>query len=161
VKGCITSGTTQILIGLHRIGLFGLREALLETEASGLTERDAVTDRLIELLAANNYLPTAEADEFRLALWREYQRHLGEDIRDLYSRIEVVVRGEPGEARDTFVERLVSVFGDYELQPEVAFEPASPRGLNPQLVLGEDVVVEGLATRRAMKEGVRKRITDW
>ena len=42
-------------------------------------------------------------------------RHRGEDIRDLYSEIEVVVRGEPGEGLDRFLRALRIAFGEHEL----------------------------------------------
>jgi len=161
MRGCITGRTTQILVGLHRIGLVGFREALQEALVSGLAEREAVVDSILEALSARNYLPDSGVDLLRLAVWREFQRRRGEDIRDLYSEIEVVVRGEPGENLDRFVETLVSVFGDFELRPLVAHEPLSEGEPGPQLLLGEDTVARGLLPRRALKNAVRKRITDW
>ena len=161
MRGCVSGMTAQLLVGLHRIGLVGLREALKEAHTSGLVEREEIVDYLIEKLSPANYMPSAESESYRQALWREFKRYRGEDISDFYSEVEVVVRGEPGEKLDKFLQTMVAVFAEYELKPVVSFEPPAEKGPHPQLVLGDEPVVKGIVPKLAFKHSVRKVITDW
>jgi hypothetical protein len=151
----------QILIGLHRVGIVGLHDAIAAAEASGLAERDAVVDLMLEALRPNNYIPDNQVDGYRPALWREYRRHRGEDISELYTAVPVTVHGEPGEDRDRFVAMTRSAMALFELRPDVAFAPADANGLNPVLVIGGDVVARGPQSRRGIEKAVRQSLSDW
>ena len=60
---CENWGVTPVLIGLHRVGLVGLGEALNRADASGLSgDREAIVDLLIKVLSADNYLPPSQRD---------------------------------------------------------------------------------------------------
>jgi hypothetical protein len=143
------------LIGLHKVGIIGLHGALKEVEQSGLSDREAIVDRLIEILAEENYIPPSQAEGYRRAVWREFLRRKGADFRDFYSEVEVIVRSGPGDMRDRFV------FGDFELKPLVTLAEPEEGDSPPQLRIGEHVIVEGLLSRRAFKEAVRKSLSDW
>jgi hypothetical protein len=158
---CSNTGSDAILVGLHRVGLVGLRAALEKAAAAGLEDRDAIVDLLIETLAADNYVPDSQLVPFRLAMWREYLRHKGEDIRPFYSEIEVTVAGAPGKNRDEFVGMMRSVLGDFELKPVVAFAPASRDDSDPRLIINAEIIVRGLQSRRSFKSAVHKSISDW
>ena len=155
------AAVTQVLVGLRRIGIVGLRESLKEVEASGVTEREAVVGVMMGALSQINYIPAHVEDEYRHALWREYRRHLGEDIRDLYSEIEVVVRGEQGEELDRFLRALRLAFGEHELKPEVTMEPPDPAGHNPQMLIDGEIILAGATREREVEKAVRAQISDW
>ena len=87
---------SQVLVGLNRVGLVGLRQALEKADASGSEDREEIVSLLMEELAESNYISPDSTDAYRQALWREFLRRRGEDIRHLYSEIEVVVRARPG-----------------------------------------------------------------
>jgi hypothetical protein len=161
VKMCGVGMTTQILVGLYRVGVIGLRDALVEARDAGITEREAVVERLLERLGGRNYLPPDLQEPYRVALWREFQRLRGEDIRDLFSEVEVEVRGEPGEERDRFVAMMVSIFGGHELKPAVTFTPPEGPGPFPQLMLEGEAIVKGMIPRKAFHRAVQQNITDW
>lgn len=158
---CSNTGSDTILVGLHRVGLVGLRAALEKADGSGLEDRDAILDLLIETLAADNYIPDSQLEPFRVAIWREYLRRKGEDIRPFYSEIEVTVTGQPGGDRDQFVGMMRSVFGDFELSPVIAFARAGEGGADPRLVINDETIVRGLQSRRSFKSAVHKSISDW
>jgi hypothetical protein len=153
--------TTQLLVGLYRIGVVGLRDALVEARDSGITEREEVVERIRSRLAPSNYIPAELEEGYRIALWREFQRMRGEDIRDLFSEVEVEIRGEPGEDLDRFVGMVRSTFGGHELKPVIAFaEPEGP-GPFPQLMLEGEAIVKGMIPREAFRRAVQQNITDW
>jgi len=152
---------TQVLVGLRRIGIVGLRESLKRVEADGVTERAEVVDLMLETLSRLNYIPSHVEDDYRQALWREYMRHLGEDIRDLYSEIDVVVRGEEGDELDRFLWALRLAFGEHELKPAVTMEPPDPGGRNPQMLIEGELVLAGATRERDVERAVRGQISDW
>lgn len=155
-----SAGTIQVLVGLKRVGIVGLREALNKAARSGLTGRDAVIDLLMDTLDADNYFPEHDED-YRAALWREYLRYRGDDIRPFFSQIDVTVRGDEDKERDRFVETVESVFAEFELKPVVAYAPAGADGPNPQLAVFGETIVKGHQGRRHLKEAVRKAISGW
>jgi hypothetical protein len=158
---CKDFGVAQIMVGVHRVGLVGLNEALEHAVDSGLTDREEIVDSLIEFLSGENYFPDRRVEEFRIALWREYLRCRGEDFSDFYSRVEVRVRGEAGPDRDEFVGLVRAAFADHELEPVVEFEPGECRGPGPELLIGDHLVVAGLASPDDFKTNVRKSFSEW
>jgi hypothetical protein len=159
--GCRSFGVNTILVGLHRVGLVGLEEALKKAAGSGLEGREALTALLLDTLTTENYVPEAQREALGLALWREYLRYRGEDFSEFLSEIEVTVRGEEDEAREAFVDTLGAVFREIELKPSIVFAPPAAPGPNPQLVINDEIVVRGAQSRQAFKTAVRRSITDW
>jgi hypothetical protein len=158
---CKSYAVTQIMVGLHRVGVVGLPKALLAAEEAGLSDREAIVDRIVEALAGDNYVPAGQMEAYRGAMWREYLRHRGEDISELFSEVEVIVRGESGEERDRFVDMTRSVFAEFELKPIIAFAPESDDGPNPQLLISDHVVVQGMRNRGSFKSAVHKSFSAW
>ena len=155
------AAVTQVLVGLRRIGIVGLRESLKGVDASGAAEREDVVDLMLGTLSQLNYIPSHVEDDYRKTLWREYMRHCGEDIRDLYSEIQVFVRGQHGDELDRFLRALRIAFGEHELKPAVTLEPPDPSGQNPQLLIEGEVVLAGATREREVDRAVRAQISDW
>jgi hypothetical protein len=149
------------LVGLHRVGLVGLRQACGKIGGAGLAERDDIVDFLLTELAADNFIPEAQREDYRIALWREYLRSVGENFSEYFSEITITLRGEEGEERDRLVRLCASVLADFELRPVVELEDASGEGPFPQLVIGDSVVASGLPSRKTLKTIIRHRLSDW
>jgi len=157
-------GSEQILIGLDRVGIAGLREAFGAADAAaaaGAPGREELVDALYSVVARSNYVPLGEVATYRTALWREYLRHRGEDLSAFFSEIDVVVRGEPGARRERLVEILAAALARHELQPRVAFEPPDGDGRDPKALLRGEVLVAGPFERRDLERAVRAGISDW
>lgn len=149
----------QVLVGLHRVGIVGLADAIERAEASGLDDRDALTDHMLATLRPNNYIPEATLPEYRRALWREYIRNRGGDFSALFSEVEVTVRGQPGENRDRFVDLVRSALAEMELQPVVVFEPGEGAGI--ELVIRGEVVARGADTFKRILLALRRTLSEW
>jgi hypothetical protein len=158
---CAATNVTQVMVGLHQVGIVGLAQALKTVEEEAPGDVDQAVDRLMDLLAADNYVPSPQVEALRRALSREYLRHEGNDFSAFLSEAEVTVRGEPGEQRDQFVAMVESVFADFELRPTVVFEPEDGEGPNPQLVIRDETIVRGLPSRRILKAAVHRSFSDW
>jgi hypothetical protein len=161
MRGCSAGPVEQVLVGLNRVGVYGLREAIQTVRAADLPGREEVVDFLLAAVSEHNYIANPRDDNYRAMLWREYCRFRGDDIRELYSEIAVTVRGEPGEERDRFVATLRSVFGEFELKPVVRYAAASSHGKNPQLVIGGETIIAGFIPRKALMVRIRKHVTHW
>ena len=158
---CRTPGVPQILVGVNRIGIVGLRDALARAAESGLTERQEMVDFLLKALAADNYIPANRTEDFRIAVWREYLRSREEDFSEFFSEIDLTVAGEPGEERDGFLELLDAVFTEFELRPVVTFDPPGENGPNPQLIINDEIILRGVQSRHSFKSAIHKSISDW
>lgn len=158
---CSSVAITQVLVGLHRVGIVGLHAALVEAEQSGLRSREEIVEVLRERLARDNYIPERQRDEYDVALWREYLRHRGENFRDFLSRVQVTARGEPGEERDRLVAMAETVFATFELKPEFEFEPCPPGESGVRLLIGEHEIVEGCPPADRFTAAVRRSLSDW
>jgi len=152
---------TKVLVGLHEVGIVGLREAFEEAEREAPADREAAVLRALEILDARNWVPESQSEDFRRAVWREYLRRRGEDLRSYFSRLEVTVRGEAGGARDALEALLASVLGDFELAPVVTHEAPDTPGANPKIVIAGEEIAEGPTDRRSLKQAIRKRIAHW
>lgn len=158
---CKDYSVSQVLVGLHRVGIVGLYDAIGAAEASGLEDREAIVDFMLDSLAAKNYIPDRQSEAYRIALWREYLRHRGERFSDFFSAAPVTVRGAPGPDRDEFVEMVRAVFSVLELRPIVTFEDEGVQGSGPELEIRDEIVVRGALSRRAMEKAVRHSLSDW
>lgn len=158
---CGSYSVSQVLVGLHRVGVVGLRQACEKVAAAGLAGRGEIVDCLQAELAADNFIPESQEEAYYTALWREYLRFVGEDFSEFFSEIEVTVRGEPGEERDHLAGLCASVLADFELRPVAEFADADEEGPNPQLVIGGTTVARGVPSRRSLKATIRHRLSDW
>lgn len=154
-------GSDQVLVGTDRIKLTGLRETLKKIRSSGLTDPDAVVDRVMEELGGENYIPPGREPLYRTAVWREYLRLLGEDYSAFLSEMPVTVQADPGEERDRFETLLVSVFAEFELKPVVTHTTAPEGGPQPRLIVRDEVVAEGDLRREELKAAVSRSISGW
>lgn len=159
--GTRAPGITWILVGVKQVGIAGLNNALSLADESSASDRCELVDLMMAELAEYNYISSSAREEYRKAIWREYRRHRGEDIRDLYSEIEVVVRGLPGPELDQFLNTVVEVFAKFELLPVTALEPSDPDEQNPQLLIQNDVVAAGVVDFDQLARAVSRRLSDW
>ncbi len=158
---CRDPRITEVLVGMNRVGLVGLRDALREVDEAGLTAREAIVESLLDSLAADNFVANRRDELYRTMLWREYLRYKGRDFSEFFSEVPVTVRGEPGEERDRFVATMTSILGELELKPSVAFAAADPEGPNPQLVINNETIVRGFPLRDRFKTAIVKSTSHW
>jgi len=159
---CGSYSVSQVLVGLHRVGIVGLRQACEKVAAGGLAGRQEIVDFLLSELGADNFIPVGQEEAFRTALWREYLRFVGVDFSEFFSEIEVTVGGEPGENRDSLVERCTLVLAEFELRPVVDLAGANQGGgPDPELVIGGTTVARGLPSRKSLRATIRQRLSDW
>jgi hypothetical protein len=159
--GCKDFGVTQVLVGLHRVGVVGLRQAIQDVDSSSLTEREVVVQRLLDLLRPDNYIPGRQLEDFKVALWREYLRFKGEDFSKFFSPIDVDVFGTPGPELDSWKAQLTSVFSDFELTPVFNAHLSQEYGPSPQLRIAGQLVVSGQKSREKLKTAIRLSFSDW
>jgi hypothetical protein len=155
------ASVTQVLVGLRRVGIVGLRDALQKAGATGARDRDAIVTSMLEALGPRNYIPEQQVEAYRVALWREYLRHEGRDFSEFYSEIPVTVRGAAGEKRERFVAVVESVLARLELRPVVTFVEA-PAGAPPaELVIQGETVARGSQDPKSIETAIRRSVSHW
>jgi hypothetical protein len=155
--GCASFGVSQILVGLFRVGVVGLKNALERAASSGCDDRETVVDRMLADLRRDNYVPDALLEAYRGALWREYLRYRGEDFSAHLSEVEVRICSRPGSARDRLVSMLTGALRKHELRPVVRFE----EGPGLRVEIGEHTLLDGAVTREKLALAIRQTLSDW
>ena len=158
---CKDYSVKQILVDLHRVGVVDLSEAIRSAEASGLEDREAIVDHMLDGLAVKNYIPDRNAENYRTALWREWLRHCGMDFSAYFSEAPVTVRGRPGAERDRFVELVVLAFATLELRPAISFDSETREGSGPQLEIHGEIIARRAHSQRALEAAIRHSLSDW
>jgi len=159
---CANSYTvTQVLIGTHRVGIVGLRSCLRAIDDSGLEDREAIVDFMIEALGASNFIPDSRLEEYRIAVLREYLRHRGEDFSEFYSEIPVVLRGGSDNERGQLARMITVVLAEHELRPTLAVEVGHEEDAELVLEINGEEVTRRMPTLNGLKTAVRHRLSDW
>jgi len=152
---------TTVLLGLQRVGIVGLREAIDEVEQRQPADHHEATDQLLRILARRNHIPPGDDGAYRRAILREWLRHRGEPLDGCFAEIEVTVESEPGEARQGFVGMLESVLAALELAPIVRHVEPAPGSVTPRLLIRGKTVAYGPQSRESLKAAVQRSISDW
>lgn len=155
-----TGPVQRILVGLNRVGIDGLASAMREAAQSELDDEDRL-DLIYRSLAARNYIPDSAEDLYRRAFWREFVRSQNGDPRPFFSEIDVEIRAEPGGDRDQLVDVLTDVLAEFELKPGLAFSAPHPDQAGPEVLIHDECVHKGAASRRDLKIAINRQITDW
>jgi len=155
----------QIRIGKQTVGLVGLDEALQELALSLGSSRspDEVKEALLQRLSEDNYIPFGARADYGEALYREWQRFLGEPVAEgePSEEMSILVVG-PGCAQCDALERTVmdilneeriSVSVDHVRDP-VAIGEMGILGV-PAVVVGRQVLFSG---RVPSKPELKKRL---
>jgi hypothetical protein len=158
--GCASFGVSQILVGLFRVGVVGLKQAFDKADAAGLSEPASTLDLLMATLRAENYVPESLAVPYRRAVWREYLRHRGEDITPFFSEVPVTVQCDAAEERERVAATLIPLLAKLELRPTFTFAQASGAA-GARLLIGEHAVIDGDLTRERLEAAVRLSVSDW
>lgn len=159
--GCGSFGTDKILVGLHLVGLAGLRDGFLKADRSDLSGQDELQELLLATVAVDNYIPSGSEALYRRALWREYLRYRGDDFSDFFSEIEIGITGNAGSDRDRFLEMTRVVFRHLELTALIAFLPPVADAVNPQLWISGEPIVVGHLSQEKFKTAIHRTISDW
>ncbi len=61
-------------IGGMLVGIKGLEQIFAEVKALGLADESEIRRELFERVKQHNYVAHNAEDDYRLALWQEYQR---------------------------------------------------------------------------------------
>jgi len=152
---------TQILVGLKRVGIVGLQEALQTADEAGVRDRDALVTRIMETLRPQNYIPEQRIEAYRTALWREYLRHKGLDFSAFHSEIPVTVRGAAGKERDRFVAVVVAVLARLELRPVVTFVDEGLGQPHLELLIRGEAVARSSQDTRSIERLIRRSVSHW
>ncbi|ROQ92348.1 thioredoxin family protein [Desulfosoma caldarium] len=98
----------QIRIDGQTVGVVGLDEALQELADSLKGQpREAVEEVLLERLAKDNYIPSGARNAYGKALYREWQRFVGEAVQDEPEQAPSILVVGPGCAQCDALEKTV------------------------------------------------------
>ena len=110
------SDITQITVKGTKVGLVGLKQAFEQVSSEAHAGDAELGARLVELVAADNYIADSVRDDYSGALLREYKRFKGMDIPEERSVMEIKVFGRSGCAICSGLsEEIMDVLAELEI----------------------------------------------
>lgn len=146
----MTTKITQIRIQGSPVGLSGLEEAFQEVAVSSETSLEALPEELLLRVAKHNYIPRKAREDYKAALWREFQRFQGEEPPPEVSGVlEVVVLGAGCFGCQNLYRQVIDLLAQKGVKADVQYitEPARLKDFSvphlPALLVNGSVALAG------------------
>ena len=152
---------TQVRIGKSCIGLKGLPEIFEELSSRPLESPEAAQEELLRRAAGVNYIPSGCRDDYRRALWREFQRFRGEAVEaEGAAGLEIKVLGLGCSGCQQFYQQVVDILAAHAIIADLQYitAPALLKDYEvrsfPALVINGRVVLAGQTPPPAQLEKI-------
>jgi hypothetical protein len=152
---------TFVRIGKNLIGLRGLPEIFQELSARPFASPEAAQEELLRRAAGANYIPPGPRDDYRLALWREFRRFLGEAEEAEGNRgLEIKVLGLGCSGCRQFYQQIVDILAAHAIIADLQYitAPALLKDYEvrsfPALVINGRLVLAGQMPAPAQLEKI-------
>jgi hypothetical protein len=140
----------QVRIGKNLVGLKGLPEIFAELSPRAGASMEAAQEELLRRAAGVNYIPSGCRDDYRRALWREFQRFRGEAVEaEGGLGLEIKVLGLGCSGCQEFYQEVVNILAAHAMIADLQYitAPALLRDYEvrsfPALVINGRVVLAG------------------
>lgn len=152
---------TQVRIGKSCIGLKGLPEIFEELSSRPLESPEAAQEELLRRAAGVNYIPSGCRDDYRRALWREFQGFRGEAVEaEGAAGLEIKVLGLGCSGCRQFYQQVVDILAAHAIIADLQYitAPALLKDYEvrsfPALVINGRVVLAGQTPPPAQLEKI-------
>jgi len=113
---------TQVRIGKNLIGLKGLPEIFTELSSRSWKSPEAAQAELLRRAAGANYIPPGSRDDYRRALWREFQRFRGEAAEvEATAGLEIKVLGLGCSGCRHFYQQVVDILAAHAIIADLQY----------------------------------------
>jgi len=85
----------QINIKGTQVGIIGLDDIFQAAKKAAIGEENSLEDFLLHKVKEQNYIPASAEDDYKVALYREYRRFLGEVVEEEETGLVIRILG-PG-----------------------------------------------------------------
>jgi small redox-active disulfide protein 2 len=110
----------QIVVAGSKVGLSGLQGVFEQVSGESPGTDQELGERLLQLAAQNNYIPSNRKQEYREALLREYRRYRGERIPEESVGLEIKVFGVEGCSRcSKFADEIMAVLAELDISADL------------------------------------------
>jgi len=156
----------QILVGGVKVGLVDLDRILKQVASESIDSDDVLGGRLLELVGQVNYVSPSKAEEYKLALLREFKRSRGEDVPPEPGVLEVQVLGPGCPNCDRLMNEVRTALVELEINADLehVHDLKTIAGLGPvatpALVINGKVVAYGRVPKRADLNRMLKEATE-
>jgi hypothetical protein len=153
-----------IKIGTANIGLVGLDRAINEAASKNLPEAEAM-DFLFRAVKEKNYIPRAMTEKYRIALFREYSKHLHGDTGNREAP-EIRIFGPGCVSCNGLQNLMIEVLADMDIAADIEQihdpDEIGRAGVlqTPALMINGQLKIAGLLPTRAQVEQWIREIQD-
>lgn len=152
---------TQVRIGKNLIGLKGLPEIFTELSSRYWESPEAAKAELLRRAAGANYIPPGSRDDYRRALWREFQRFRGEAAEvEATAGLEIKVLGLGCSGCRDFYQQVVDILAAHAIEADLQYitAPAMLKDYEvqsfPALVINGRLILAGQMPPSAQLEKI-------
>ncbi len=85
----------QITVRGNRIGIIGLDEIFQSAKQTLFKDENLLKDFILQKVKEQNYIPSSVEEDYKEALYREYRRFLGEEVKEEETFLVIKILG-PG-----------------------------------------------------------------
>ncbi|MBE0433828.1 thioredoxin family protein [candidate division WOR-3 bacterium] len=143
-----------------RIGICGLAAVFKAVRDSGVADVKTVQEMLLQKVKEHNYVADPVADEYKVSIYREYRRFLGEDVEEVESDLSIKILGPGCPSCERLENEVIQVLQDLNLPVDVqhirdAKEIARYKVMaTPALVINGKLIASG-------RVPARSQLRDW
>jgi len=145
-----------IIVGSKKVGILGLEEVFSEVKSLNLSEEET-KEKILKRISEKNYIPVGARDLFKDALFREYKKFLGEEVREEVTEnfLDIKVLGVKCAKCDSLEKDVREVLAELDLPAEIE-HISDPREIarygivsTPSLVINGKIVSKGKSLKKS------------
>lgn len=102
-----------------RIGICGLAAVFKAVRDSGVADVKTVQEMLLQKVKEDNYVADSVAEEYRVSLYREYRRFLGEEVEEPETDLSIKILGPGCPSCERLEREIVKVLQELGLPVDV------------------------------------------
>jgi small redox-active disulfide protein 2 len=143
-----------------RIGICGLTAVFEVVRDSGISDVNAVQEMLLQKVKERNYVADPAAQEYKISLFREYRRFLGEDVEEVESDLSIKILGPGCPSCERLESEIVQVLQELGLPADVQHIRDAKDIARYGVIATPALVING----KLMSTGgmpVRSQLKDW
>jgi len=156
----------RINIKGKQIGVIGLSETFEELKNSQISDENRLKEYLLQKVKEHNYVPAPAEDDYKVALYKEYRRFLGETIEEEETGLVIKILGPGCPACEKLQREVVVLLQELNLPADIEhvrdLKEISKYGIfgTPVLIINRKVKCSGRVPMRSqLKEWILEAVS--
>lgn len=144
----------------HRIGISGLPAIFEEVRQAEISEMNELQEMLLQKVKQHNYVVDSAVEDYKIALYREYRRFLGEEVEEVGTELTIKILGPGCPSCERLENEVIQVLQELNLPIDVQHIRDVKEIATHKVMATPGLVING----KLMSSGripTRSQIRDW